>query len=87
MKFKNLKHRKDFISIDKQTVISAEGDIFDIGDEVMHEGDKTEKGKIQSFYINEESMDIIARTTMGTARISFLYHCENNLKQPRTYET
>lgn len=30
--FKNLNYRKDFLSVDKLTAISSEGDIFEVGD-------------------------------------------------------
>ena len=74
IKIKDVKNRKDFISIDNKTVLSAEGQFFSIGDKVHHEGaPDDEEATIQSFSMNIESMDIQAKTTRGKARISFLY--------------
>ena len=30
--FKNVNHRKDYLSVDKLTAISAEGQLFEVGD-------------------------------------------------------
>ena len=30
--FKNVNHRKDYLSVDKLTAISAEGELFEVGD-------------------------------------------------------
>lgn len=74
IEFENVDDRQDYMSIDKNTAISSEGDIFHVGDIVFHEGaNDDESAEILSFYINEETYDIIAVTTKGDARISFLY--------------
>lgn len=70
--------RQDYISVDLTTVISSEGEIFKIGDKVIHNGDiQKNVGVIQLFDCNRETMDIIAITDRGKARICFLYHSEN----------
>lgn len=68
-----LKNRKDFLSVDKQTAISSEGMFFNIDDKVKHESAGEQVATIESFSLNEETMDVIAQTNLGTARISFLY--------------
>ena len=68
-----VKIRKDYLSVDKETAISSEGEIFSIGDKVKHESQGEEIATIESFSLNEETMDVIAQTNLGTARISFLY--------------
>jgi hypothetical protein len=74
IEIKAITNRRDFMSIDKTVVLSAEGAFFHVGDTVYHEGaPEDESATINSFFINEESMDIIARTTKGEGRISFLY--------------
>ena len=74
IKINDINNRQDYMSIDKKSVISSEGLILHVGDTVYHDGaDGFDQGIINSFFINEESYDIIARTTMGEARISFLY--------------
>lgn len=72
--FKETDNRQDYISIDKKTVISSEGIILKIGDKVKHDSAGNEIATIKKFTINKESYDIIAHTTKGTARISFLYN-------------
>lgn len=73
IKFKNINDRQDYISIDKKTAISAEGEIFKVGNKVTHDGaDFNEVAIINKFSINKKSYDIIAHTNLGTARISFL---------------
>lgn len=74
MKIKELK--EDFINLDKTRAISAEGDIFKIGDKVCHEGSevKEEVGVIISFSVNTDTNDVIAFTDKGSGRISFMYH-------------
>jgi NADH dehydrogenase FAD-containing subunit len=69
-----LENRKDFLSVDKLTAISSEGEIFNVGDNVKHEGDDEEKiGIISHFTLNEGSMDVVAHTEHGFGSISFLY--------------
>ena len=68
--------RQDYLNIDNSVAISSEGIIFKVGDTVGHEGADT-IGLISSFYRDEESFDIIARTNQGHGRISFMYHINN----------
>lgn len=68
-----IEFKQDYLNIDKSIAISCNGNIFKIGDVVGHEGsDKV--AQIESFYINEESYDIMANTTEGFGRIAFMYH-------------
>jgi hypothetical protein len=71
--FTEIKDRKDYLSVDKLIAISAEGSIFHIGDIVKHESQEDETATIQSFLLDRDSMDVIAQTNLGTARICFLY--------------
>jgi hypothetical protein len=73
IKFENSNHRKDFLSVDKQTAISAHGEIFDVGDVVKHQSEGDDTATISSFFLDEETMDVVAQTNLGTARICFLY--------------
>jgi len=76
--FNKLKDRQDYISVDKSTAISAEGEIFHVGDTVYHEGDfKNKPGVIQKFELDTEDNSILAFTEHGTGHISFLYHKKN----------
>lgn len=67
--------REDFINPIMTKAISSEGFIFEIGDEVYHEGSDEENGfgVIESFKINQETNDVIASTTKGYGKISFMY--------------
>lgn len=76
--FKNIKDRKDYLSVDGLTAISSEGEIFHVGDVVKHESENSDTAKISKFFLNEETMDIIAQTNLGAARISFLYKDDTN---------
>lgn len=71
--FKEINDRKDYLSVDNSTAISAEGEIFHIGDIVKHESKGDETAVIQKFTSNRETMDIIAHTDKGDSRICFLY--------------
>ena len=69
-----LENRKDFLSVDKLTAISSEGEIFNVGDNVKHEGDDEEKiGIISHFTLNEDNLYVVAHTEHGFGSISFLY--------------
>lgn len=68
--------KQDYLNIDKSVAISCNGDIFKIGDNVGHEGAENE-AIINSFYIDQESFDVVARTTKGHGRIAFMYHPKN----------
>lgn len=70
--FKEIKYRKDYISVDKQTVISAEGHILQVGDLVSHDDENAGTAIINSFELEDKTNDIIAITTRGRARISYL---------------
>ena len=68
--------KQDYLNINQDVAISAEGTIFKIGDNVCHQGSEIEgeEATIIGFRINAESYDIIADTTKGFGRISFMYH-------------
>ena len=72
VKFKDIKNRKDYLSFDKQTAISAEGEIFNIGDLCQHDDKDVGIATIQSFYFDFETMDVGVNTEKGSARISFI---------------
>lgn len=72
--FANFENTKDFLSVDKKTAISANGEVFHIGAVVMHESEGNDMATITSFSLNEETMDVIAHTNLGTARICFIYN-------------
>lgn len=66
--------RVDFLSLDKKQAISAEGIVFNVGDTVYHESaPDNESAVINFFEVDENTMDVVAHTTLGTARIVFLY--------------
>lgn len=69
--------RQDYLNIDGSIAISAEGMIFKVGDTVAHQGGGDSLGIISSFYKDEKSFDIIARTSQGHGRIAFMYHINN----------
>lgn len=71
--FENVEHRKDFLSVDQQTAISAHGEIFKVGDTVKHESQEDEIAVIQHFYLDIENDEVRAQTTKGNAAIVFLY--------------
>lgn len=73
--FDEIKNRKDYLSVDKLTAISAEGVIFHVGDVVYHEGDTENKpGTIQKFKLDIEDNSILAFTEHGFGHISFLFY-------------
>lgn len=74
----DIEFKQDYINIDKKVAISSEGIIFKEGDTVCHDGSEIEgeTAIIHSFALDYESFDVIANTTRGSARISFLYHPE-----------
>ena len=54
--FDKIKNRKDYLSVDKLTAISAEGVIFHVGDIVYHERDTENKPEtIQKFKLDIET--------------------------------
>lgn len=75
--FKNINHRKDYLSVDKLTAISAEGELFEVGDSV--ETDEPENGTatISHFTLDEESCDVKAHTEKGWNHICFIYNVKN----------
>lgn len=50
--FKNVNHRKDYLSVDKLTAISAEGELFEIGDLVETDDPKLGKDTITHFTLD-----------------------------------
>lgn len=77
--FEQIKHRKDYLSVDRQTAISAQGEIFEVGDAVCHQSEEAEEALITSFSLDEETMDVKAHTSLGWARICFLYKPDRTL--------
>ena len=71
--FKNVNHRKDYLSVDKLTAISAEGQLFEVGDIVETDDPKLGTSTITHFTLDEESCDVKAHTEKGWNRICFLY--------------
>jgi hypothetical protein len=71
---KTIKFRKDYLSVDTLTAISSEGEIFEVGDKVKHEGDSLNRvGTIEKFHINSTKNEVEAVTEHGIGSISFLY--------------
>jgi len=75
----DVEFRYDFLNIDQNVAISAEGVIFKVGDVVCHGGSPIdgETATISKFTINHDSIDVIAHTERGEGRICFLYHPES----------
>jgi hypothetical protein len=70
--FKNVNHRKDYLSVDKLTAISAEGELFEVGDLVETDDPKLGTSIITHFTLDEESCDVKGHTEKGWNRICFL---------------
>ena len=77
-KFKEVKHRQDYLSVDKLTAISSNGEILGVGDLVEHDDKEAGTAIIQSFAFDYESNEVIANTEKGSAHISFIF----KVKQP-----
>ena len=69
-------YRIDYLSVDKQIALSAEGEFFKVGDIVKHESEGDDTATIESFFLNEETMDVLAQTNLGAARICFIYKAD-----------
>lgn len=65
--------KEDFLNGAKTRAISSNGDIFEIGDRVIHEDTKSGKAVITSFDLDVDSNEVIAQTTKGWAHISFIH--------------
>lgn len=72
IKFLNVQNRMDYISSDKTKAISAYGELFSIGDIVLHDSEGDETAIIENFEIDEEYNEVKALTNRGFAHISFL---------------
>lgn len=70
--FKESSNRKDFLSVDEKTAISAHGEIFNIGDLVEHEDEEAGVATINSFSLDKQSNDVKAHTEKGWTRICFI---------------
>jgi hypothetical protein len=69
--------RQDYLNLNHMVAISAEGTIFKVGDEVGHDGSEDgEMAVITHFSVDHKSWDVIAHTSKGWGRISFMYHPE-----------
>lgn len=77
---KELKLRRDFLSVDEKVAISAHGEIFEVGDKVKHESQGDEIAEILSFELDKVTNDVVARTNLGTAKICFIYKFETEFK-------
>lgn len=70
-----IEFKQDYLNLDETIAISAEGTIFKIGDTVKHEGaNENETAIITHFSKDLKSYDVIAHTSRGFGRISFMYH-------------
>lgn len=72
IKFENAQNRVDFISSDKTKAISAHGELFSIGDIVLHDSEGDETATIENFEIDEEYNEVKALTDKGWAHVCFL---------------
>lgn len=72
LNFKNIDNRVDFLSVCRTKAISAEGELFTVGDLIKHDSKKNETAIIQNFTIDEENGGIIVNTDKGWARIFFI---------------
>lgn len=76
--FENVNHRKDYLSVDKLTAISAEGELFEVGNLVETDDPKLGTATITHFTLDEESCDVRAYTEKGWNRICFLTVLKSN---------
>jgi hypothetical protein len=66
--------KEDFINVSRTRAISSEGEVFELGDKVMHEGvPENQIGTVSSFFLDKETNDVLAETEFGYGRISFMY--------------
>jgi hypothetical protein len=72
VKFKELKHRQDYLSVDKTIAISCHGEIFTVGDVVNHQSSKN-TAIIRSFELDVDDNSIKAHTSQGYAYLSSIY--------------
>ena len=70
--FTKVENRVDYLSIEGNKAISAHGELFTVGDEVRHDDKTAGTALIQKFTLDIASMDVIAHTDQGTARICFI---------------
>jgi len=70
--FSKIENRVDYTSLDKTKAISAEGELFTIGDVVQHEVEEAGTATIKSFSFDYETNDVIANTEKGSVRICFI---------------
>ena len=80
--FKNIQDRQDYLSVDKLTAISSNGEILHVGDIVKHESEGDDLATIKSFKLDEENLEVIACTTKGEAHISFIYKYIPEVQEP-----
>lgn len=70
--FQKIDNRKDFLSVDKLTAISAQGEIFTVGDLVEHDDENAGQAIIKHFELDEKSNEVKAITDNGWAHICFI---------------
>lgn len=71
--FKEIKHKQDYLSVDKKTAISSNGEILEVGDLVEHDDKEAGTATIKSFAFDYERNEVVANTEKGSAHISFIY--------------
>jgi hypothetical protein len=76
--FKEIKHKQDYLSVNKLTAISSNGEILEVGDLVEHDDKEAGTATIQSFAFDYESNEVIANTEKGSAHISFIFKIRKN---------
>jgi len=78
IQFKEVKHRQDYLSVDKLTAISSNGEILEVGDLVEHDDKEAGTATIKSFAFDYESNEVLANTEKGFAHISFIFKVSKN---------
>lgn len=63
---------RNFLSVDKQISINSYGDMFYVGDVVKHDDDEAGIGTIESFEIDESTIEVRAITEKGWAHVDFI---------------
>lgn len=72
-----LKYRKNYLSVDKQTAMSSYGEFFEVGEKVTHDDKNVGSAIIISFEMNEDINEIRVITDKGYAGLDFLIKIKN----------
>tara|TARA_R110000772_G_scaffold72323_2_gene157792 strand:- start:1922 stop:2173 length:252 start_codon:yes stop_codon:yes gene_type:complete len=75
---KEMLTRQNFLSVDKKTARSSEGEFFTIGDECGHEG-ATDLAVIYGFVEEVDVNEIKVFTSKGHCHLDFLVKKENSM--------